>query len=176
MKKLAAIAACLAASAAAAPAAAQQPIQLIVNFDGPQLTETLAEIGAEWERRADDNGTPYYVVKFDNNANAIALPSSCRGEQPFTGCTGLRLWANFDKPEHLNLNQIAVRVNEFNLANYATVATYNGEGASQLNMYLVADNGIAIANMRSQLLLYRNTTGQFFQVLYGDREGQPASR
>jgi hypothetical protein len=145
----------------------QQPIQLILNFDGPQMGEMLTEMGATWERRIGDNGQPFYAVTFRNGANVVLLPSVCGGEQPFTGCTGLRLWANFTKPEALTPATIAQRVNQFNLGHVATMASYTDNGNAQLNMYLISDNGIAIANMRTHFQVFEASAATFSQTIYG---------
>lgn len=166
MKKLLLFAAPLLAAMPAGPALAQDQIQLILNFDGPQLGEQLTEIGATWEKQAGDNGAPFYAVKFANGLNAVAFPTVCNGEQPFTGCTGLRLWANFSKPEEKDAATVARAVNEFNLGHVATMASYSENGEAQINMYLIADYGIAIANMKTQLQVFEASAANFSQALY----------
>lgn len=167
MKKRHLFAAALIAATAAGPAAAQQqPIQLILNFDGPQFGETLTEMGATWQKLANEQGGSYYTIKFANGANAVALPAVCSGEQPNTGCTGLRLWANFTKPPELTPGAVAQRVNQYNLGHIATLATYNEAGNAQVNMYLISEFGIAIANMKLKLQVFEATTASFSQELY----------
>jgi hypothetical protein len=160
------LAATLLAGLAAGPAAAQQPIQLLLNFDGPQLGQTLTEMGATWEKRANDEGAPFYVIKFKNGANALAAPSVCNGEQKHTNCTGLRLWATFSKPEQLTPGAVAQRVNQYNIGHMATMASYADNGNAQINLYVIADSGIAIANLRTKLQVFERSTATFSQALY----------
>jgi hypothetical protein len=161
------LAAALLAGLASGPAVAQQaPIQLILNFDGAQFGETLTAMGATWQKRANDQGAPFYSIKFSNGANALAVPSVCNGEQPNTGCTGMRLWATFTKPQQLTPGAVAQRVNQYNIGHLATMASYSDNGNATLNMYLIADSGIAIANLRIKLQVFETSAGSFSRALY----------
>jgi len=166
MNKLSLFAAALLAVSATPAMAQQQGIQLIVNFDGPQVTQTLTEMGATAERRTNDAGTPYYAITFRNGAKALAYPSVCNGAQPNTGCTGLRLWANFTKPANLTVADVAKKVNDYNIGHAATMTSYSENGDAQLNMYLIADNGIAIANMKTKLQVFEASAATFSQAIY----------
>jgi hypothetical protein len=167
MNKRLLFAAALMAGMTAAPASAQ--VQLIVNFDGPQLGQTLTEMGATWERRANEQGAPFYTIKFRNGANGVAVPTVCNGQQPNTGCSGLRLWANFTKPPQLTPGAVAQRVNQYNLTHVATMASYNDNGNAQLNMYLIAESGIAIANMKVKLQVFEASVGSFSRAIYNEQ-------
>lgn len=166
MKNLHLIAVALLAGVSASPAAAQEPIQLILNFDGSTLGDTLTQIGATWEKRSAQDGSPFYTIKFRNGANAVAVPAVCSGEQPHTNCTGLRLWANFSKPEQLATEAVAQRVNQFNVGHTATMVSYADNGSAQINMYLISDFGIAIQNMRVKLQVFESSTAAFSQSFY----------
>ncbi len=167
MNKRLFFAAAVFAVAAAIPAQAQQtPIQLILNFDGPQLGQVLTEIGATWEKRTNDQGAPFYSIKFKNGANALAAPSVCNGEQPNTGCSGLRVWATFTKPQQLTPGAVAQRVNQYNTGHLATMAMYADNGNATLNSYIIAQSGIAVANLKTELQVFEASAGTFSQALY----------
>lgn len=176
MKKLPFAALTLLLAAASPASAQQQPIQLILNFDGPQLGEQLTAMGATWEPRTTETGAPFLSVTFGNGAKALAIKTVCNGEQPFTGCTGLRMVGIFTKNPQSNTATVARQVNEFNIGHPATMATYAESGDAQLNMYVIADNGIAIANLRVHLAVFQNSLAQFSRVLYPSPAAAPAGR
>jgi hypothetical protein len=154
-------------AAAAAPAPAQQPIQLILNFDGAQLETALTEMGATWERRTNNQGAPFYAIKFrDNGPNTVAYLTLCRDQKAFTGCTGLTLRAGFSKPDPLTPGGVAQRVNQFNTGHPGTMVSYASNGTSQINMVIIASAGIAIANMKAHLQFFDTSARVYSQALY----------
>jgi hypothetical protein len=160
------LAAALLAGMGAGPAMAQEPIQVILNFDGSHLSQLLTELGATVEKRTNDEGAPFYSITFRNGAKALAVPAVCTGQQPHTNCTGLRIWATFTKPPQLTPGAVAQRVNQYNIGHLATMATYTDNGSAQLNMYVISENGIAIANLRTKLQVFERSTATFSQAFY----------
>ncbi|HSG35176.1 MAG TPA: YbjN domain-containing protein [Sphingomonadaceae bacterium] len=172
MKKLALFASALALGLGSTAVSAQDDgqIRILLNFDGPELTQTLEAMGATWERRNGDQGQAIYIVKLKNGATAVAAPSICRGEMVNSGCTGLNLYARFSKPEGKTPGAVAQFVNQYNRGHAATMATHDGQGNAQLNMYIIAEHGIALANLRTQLTVFESGTGSFSRDLYAQPE------
>lgn len=168
MKTVRLTAAALALGMIASPALSQSsPQSLLVNFDGPQLTEALNAIEAQWQRQASEEGEPFFRITFSNGAIAFAVPTVCQGELPFSDCKGLRIFANFTKPETMSEAAVAQAANQFNIDFAAGKATYNNAGSSQLSIYIISDFGITAANLRTHLEVFQTIAASYSQRLFG---------
>lgn len=169
MNKLTLFASALALGLGSTAVSAQDDgqIRVLLNFDGPELTQTLEAMGATWERRNGEQGQAIYVIKLRNGATAVAVPSICRGQMVNSGCTGLNIYARYSKPEGKTPGAVAQLVNQYNRGHAATMASHDGQGNSMLNKYIIAEHGIALANLRTQLGVFESGTASYSQALHG---------
>ena len=165
MKSISAAAAL--ALAAAQPASAQHSAtgeQSITAFDELLMIEALDEIDATLSQNgATSDGTTIYKIEFANGIIGFGFLRACEDE-----CYGMVVAASFTRPENATPEELNELLRKFN-DSHAEIKVYIGEdGDPMAPNYLIADGGISMKNMSTQLKVFADSAKIFGDQLYAD--------
>ena len=146
------------------PAAAQgyMPNRIVTSFDEQTLVQAAGELNATVQK-VRQGEVEAYAITFQGNVKALAYLYACENG---TACGGLRMVALMERPEGMDDAAFVSALEDRNRQQRLAKFYRTPAGKAVAERYLVADGGIAMANVRTEMALFRNQILQFARALY----------
>lgn len=146
-----------AALALAAPASAQQAI---TSFDANAVAAAVTAVGGKPGEAKVENGKTFYMLTLPNGLPAVAYLDDCEGQV----CKVLVVLSSLAIPQDRTVAQVDEMLRQVNNS-VPAAKVFRANDRVVMQHYVLADFGIAPANLQEHLRVFSNVTGSMFQAL-----------
>lgn len=158
MRTLAIAAALGAAGFISAPAHAQM---VMLNFSFPEMRQQLTDQKATITNESQtDDGLRYLSAKTDAGLIFSVYGIQCDTNEPTQRCTGAEMIASFTLADPTQIDKA------LDLIDYAALSDYKGsDGNLKLSRYVIFDNDITPANLKTNIEVFLGLANQAWDKL-----------